>query len=203
MPVTLGSQPDHGFDEPLGLMRDCHRRIEKFLGVLIRIVDEKQGGALDAEHREALDAALRYFSTAAPWHTRDEEDSLFPRMRKVGDSRVRAVLDNVDALESDHVHADTLHQQVDALGRRWLAHGELSSADSDHLRVLLQELLATYTRHIAEEDDVIFPLAAVVLSVGDVRAIGREMAARRGVDPKLPPARCKHARANQPDPANT
>ena len=27
--ITLGTKPDRSFDEPLGLMSDCHRRIER------------------------------------------------------------------------------------------------------------------------------------------------------------------------------
>ena len=37
MPVRIGGRPEHGFDEPLGLLSDCHRRIERFLGVLAAV----------------------------------------------------------------------------------------------------------------------------------------------------------------------
>ena len=33
MPIQIGQGADHSFDEPLGLLSDCHRRIEQFLGV--------------------------------------------------------------------------------------------------------------------------------------------------------------------------
>jgi hypothetical protein len=44
MPITLGAKPDHGFDHPLGLLSDCHRRIEGFLDVLVRVTDRARGG---------------------------------------------------------------------------------------------------------------------------------------------------------------
>ncbi len=198
MPVNIGSQPDHGFDQPLGLLRDCHRRIEKFLSVLLRIGHETQGAALDDEHRQALESALRYFKNAAPWHTRDEEDSLFPRMRKLDDARVQAALARIDALESDHAAADVRHAEVDQLGRRWLERDALQQPELDRLIELLEQLRAMYQRHIAEEDDVIFPLAAQTLSANQITAIGREMAERRGVDPGLPPRRCRHGRDEAP-----
>ena len=59
----------------------------------------------------------------------------------------------------------------------------------------LVELHAMYQRHIRVEDEVIFPLAGEALSGNALKAVGREMAERRGIDPGLPPRRCKHAGA--------
>jgi len=202
MPVSLGSQPDHGFDQPIDLMRDCHRRIEKFLGILLRIVSETRGGALNDEHQRALESALRYFKNAAPWHTRDEEDSLFPRMREMNDPRVHAALARIEALESDHQNADAWHTEADRIGRRWLERSALDASSVARLSEVLEKLQATYQRHIAEEDDVIFPLAERTLSSHQIAAIGREMAERRGVDPGLPPRRCRHGRHGVSDANN-
>ncbi|MCC6681460.1 MAG: hemerythrin domain-containing protein [Phycisphaeraceae bacterium] len=201
MPVTIGQTPDAGFDQPLKLLSDCHRRIEKFLNILIHIAEERRGDALDSEHRDALEAALRYFKNAAPWHTRDEEDSLFPRMRQSDDPRVRAVMKQIDALEDDHVAADAQHARVEELGRCWLVAGRLDTSDVTALRNRLVALRETYRRHIAEEDDMIFPLAGEVLSGSQLNRIGREMAQRRGIDPDRPSPRCRHAQ-NHPGRAN-
>ena len=54
-------------------MSDCHRRIERFLTVLVRVAER---GSLEGEARGAFEAALRYFRDAAPKHTADEEESL-------------------------------------------------------------------------------------------------------------------------------
>ena len=59
MPVNLGDEPQAGFDRPMELLRDCHRRIERFLGVLLRVAAERYGGPLDNEQREAIAASLR------------------------------------------------------------------------------------------------------------------------------------------------
>ena len=37
MPLQIGQPLDHDFDEPLGLLTDCHRRIEYFLDVLVTL----------------------------------------------------------------------------------------------------------------------------------------------------------------------
>src|SRR6478672_9023307 len=106
MAVRIGGTPEHSFEQPLGLLSDCHRRIELFLGVLTRIAEDARGGALAEQRCSALMTALRYFREAAPKHTADEEQSLFPRMRACKGAEVEAALDRVAALEVDHRRAD-------------------------------------------------------------------------------------------------
>lgn len=195
MAISLGSPPQSNFHQPIGLLGDCHRRIERFLNVLVRICREDRGGPLDASRREALEASLRYFKNAAPWHTQDEEVSLFPRLRRLRDDRVATVLAEIDRLESDHELAGRLHHEVDDLGWRWLDGGKLASAHSERLEELLDSLAAIYARHIAFEDQVVFPMAQGSLSSPSLIAMGREMANRRGVDPGLPSRRCKHRKS--------
>ena len=68
MPVSLGVKPQPGFDRPLQLLSDCHRRIENFLQMMIRVLERSEQGtrALADDERTALEAALRYFEVAAP-----------------------------------------------------------------------------------------------------------------------------------------
>jgi hemerythrin-like domain-containing protein len=178
--IKIGQSADHGFDEPLGLLSDCHRRIERFLDVLLQIA-RAGGRPLPQADREALSVALHYFRAAAPRHTADEEQSLFPRLRAAPDVRARAALETLTRLESDHRAADAHHEAVDALGTRWLEHGELSWSDAAALREHLGALRALYDAHIAVEDRELFPAAAHALSRSELEAIGREMADRRGV----------------------
>jgi hemerythrin-like domain-containing protein len=186
MPVSIGAKPEHGFDEPLGLLSDCHRRIERFLDVLLAVATARRGGALEPGEVAALETALRYFRDAAPRHTADEEESLFPRLRARAetDPAARAALAQLDALEADHANADVGHAAVDALGRRWLADGRLDAADADRLAALLRDLREVYRRHIAVEDEEIFPVAARALPAKLLGEVGQEMARRRGVEPR-------------------
>ena len=108
MPVQIGATA-HNFSDPTGLLSDCHRRIEMFLRSLQAVASE--GQQLDDERRRALDLALRYFRESAPKHTADEEESLFPRLRSVGDPELKTALEKVEALERDHREADALHRQ--------------------------------------------------------------------------------------------
>jgi hemerythrin-like domain-containing protein len=179
MPITIGRRPDHTFDEPLGLLSDCHRRIEHFLAVLIAVDRELGGGAPTARHRAELEAALRYFTTAAPRHTADEEESLFPRLRQSADPAAVQALETVALLELDHDDAERRHGSVDRLVRRWLDHDRLELDEARALRSHLTELQAIYERHIRVEDGELFPAAATVLSPAQIKEIGREMAQRR------------------------
>ena len=183
MPVILGAKPENSFDTPLGLLSDCHRRIERFLEQLLRVTEAVRGGVLDAEQREALAVALRYFQQAAPLHTRDEEESLFPRLRAVDSDDARAALAAVDALEADHLEAGKAHAEIDTLGQRWLTEGTLDAAATERMARRLRTLRELYRNHIAIEDSQIFPLAGKALEPSAITALGREMAARRDLDP--------------------
>jgi hemerythrin-like domain-containing protein len=182
MPVVLGAKPQHGFAEPLGLLSDCHRRIEHFLDVMLHLLQQTNGkSGLSAVEREALEVAVRYFATAAPRHTEDEEASLFPRLRESENPAVLAALVQVESLEADHRWAEAAHAQADRLCRRWLDDGPLSHLHFEELRGVLVRLRGTYARHIAVEDRELLPLAGRVLSQTALTQIGLEMARRRGL----------------------
>jgi hemerythrin-like domain-containing protein len=183
VPVVIGAKPESGFQDPIGLLMDCHRRIEMFLGVLLRVSDEARGGSLSAVQRESVRNALRYFREAAPKHTADEEESLFPRVRAKDGHDSDAMLQRIEALEREHVIASASHEEVDQLGEQWLKDGTLPPATAARLHELLAGLAAAYRSHIEAEDREIFPWAASLLSAPDRNAIGREMAARRGLAP--------------------
>jgi hemerythrin-like domain-containing protein len=177
MPIVIGAKPESNFTDPIGLLTDCHRRIERFLSVLVRVAADAQGGALTVEQRSALDTALRYFRDAAPKHTADEESTLFPRLR----SCAPQALAEIDALESDHDRADEWHAEVDRLGREWLDSGALPAENAARLNLILTELSDLYRKHIAIEEGSVFPTASAVLPQADRISMGKEMAARRGL----------------------
>ena len=179
MPVQIGVKA-HDFKEPLALLSDCHRRIEMFLGIL-EAVAKYVDRAPSEEARRALDSALRYFRDAAPKHTADEEQSLFPRLRRVRSARIEHALSKIDELEKEHHWAGTLHKEVDDLGRKYLNRGKLSSDEAGRFRKNVASLSGLYQRHIHIEDSELFPVAERVLQQADKLAIAEEMANRRTV----------------------
>ena len=185
MPIVIGAKRESSFTDPIGLLSDCHRRVERFLAVLVHVATQAHGEPFTGEQRTAWDTALRYFRDAAPKHTADEEESLFPRLRAMDRSDVKALLARVDGLEQDHVRAAQAHAEIDRVGLAWLAKGRLSPEEASRLAALLAQLADLYRAHIAIEDTEVFPLAAEVLSVLDRQEIGGEMAVRRGLSPRV------------------
>jgi hemerythrin-like domain-containing protein len=179
MPVQIGANV-HDFSDPAGLLSDCHRRIEMFLGSL-EAVAKTIDRPLTEETARALTAALHYFREAAPKHTADEEESLFPRLRRVQDPEVQAALAHLQELEQDHRWASAVHAEVDRLGQRYLSNSWLSHAEGEQFRADVAQLASMYRQHIRMEDTVIFPAAARLLSQGDRSSIAREMARRRNI----------------------
>ena len=180
MPITIGAKRESDFTDPIGMLGDCHRRIERFLQVLVSLA-KQNGGPLDDEQRTALVTTLRYFREAAPKHTADEEDSLFPRLRQTGDAEAIALLARIESLEQEHECASKAHEEVDRLGQHWLDQHNLPLDEAARLSVLVQELAVLYRRHTEIEDREVFPVAAKVLSTADRASVGAEMASRRGV----------------------
>ncbi len=179
MPIVIGAKKESDFTDPIGLLRDCHRRIERFLSVLVNIAEQDAGANLDEARRGSLETALRYFREAAPKHTADEEESLFPRLRRIGNVDPQAVMARIESLQHDHQWADASHAEVDALGQAWLRDGTLPPEQAARFLDLLHQLRDMYRDHIAAEDTEVFPAAAAALSAADRKAIGSEMASRR------------------------
>lgn len=183
--LTIGAPLEHTLDQPIGLLSDCHRRIEKFLDTLIRVTEVIGSGSLTAQGRDALDTSLTYFRDAGPMHTQDEEESLFPRLRHATQSeddiaaKAHHALTIVVRLQTDHVAADKRHVVIDEIGRRWLRDGILPAAEVHALQIELRDLRTFYASHLTAEDDELFPLSEQILDETQLRDMGKEMAARR------------------------
>ena len=54
MAIQIGAKPDSGFDDPIGMLKDCHRD-ESFLGILCTAGRSRSGWSLE-------DAALFAYS---------------------------------------------------------------------------------------------------------------------------------------------
>src|SRR5579864_2951450 len=162
MPVQIGAKA-HSFSDPMGLLSDCHRRIEMFLGSLQQVA-EVIDRPLPEGARSALESALRYFREAAPKHTADEEESLFPRLRQIQDPQIVAVFSRMEKLEEEHRWAAPLHAALERLGAQYLSNGALSDVEIAEFRNSVASLASMYEQHIRFEDELVFPLAARMLS---------------------------------------
>lgn len=160
---------------PLDRLEACHRRIEAHLALLERLVSDLRQHGCDGEAREAARFALRFFDSACAEHHRDEEEDLFPLLRRraaeLGCAEVSAV---INELAGDHA---TMATQWSRLRRRLeaLANGadELLASDD------IAGFTWLYRRHLEKESALILPFAREVLGAAECAAFGERMAARR------------------------
>lgn len=175
MALQIGAKLDSGFEDPIGMLKDCHRRIESFLGILCIVVGRAKGRSLTSEEHDAVKAALNYFRTGGQRHTADEEQSLFPRMRKSAASS----LVEIDRLESDHREADELHKAVERGYATWIYIGELTPTETLRLQTDTDRLKRLYADHIHAEEAIVFPRATQSLDRHIIAEMGAEFRRRR------------------------
>jgi hemerythrin-like domain-containing protein len=175
MAIQIGAKPDSGFDDPIGMLKDCHRRIESFLGILCLVVDRAKGRSLSDEERSAVQTALQYFRTGGQRHTADEEESLFPRLRKSAAYSFK----EIDRLEDEHHEANDLHGSVERLYSNWIESGGLGFEETQQLLSQTARLKQLYSDHIQVEETIVFARATEVLDNNAITAIGTEFRFRR------------------------
>jgi hemerythrin-like domain-containing protein len=175
MAVEIGAKPDSGFDHPIGMLKDCHRRIERFLGVLCLVVESSRGISLTVAESEAVQGALQYFRTGVRRHAEDEEKSLSPRLRSSDGNS----LEEICRLEGDHREANELHGSVERLYSTWIASGELGLQGRLQLRAETRRLKQLYSDHILLEETIVFTRAAQLQDSHAIAAMGTEFRLRR------------------------
>jgi hemerythrin-like domain-containing protein len=176
MAIQIGAKPDSGFDDPIGMLKDCHRRIEHFLDILYVVADRARNRSLTEEERSAVKAALQYFHIGGERHTLDEEESLFPRLRAAAPEDT---LEVIERLKRDHGDANDLHASVDWLYTAWISAGKLEAHDQKALLSQTGSLKHLYAEHIHIEETEVFPRAVLALDSQSLADIGREFSSRR------------------------
>ena len=162
--------PAPGFDDPLGVLRACHRRMERQLATLVRLRRHLPAHHADDDARAAAAAILRYFDSAAPNHHADEEASLLPRLVAARPE----IAPLCASIERDHVE----------LGARWMRLrprlAAIVARSGAHLPIReVETFCAAYAAHIAREEGTLLPQAQAALDAAALAAIGEEMSARR------------------------
>lgn len=176
MAIQIGARPDSGFDDPIGMLKDCHRRIEHFVKILCVVAQRAAARTMTNEEKEAVQSALSYFRTGGQRHTADEEESLFPRLRgQLASDNMK----DVNCLQNDHREAYKLHAAVDTLYIEWIELGVLCPDDERRLLLVTRQLEHLYEEHIQVEETIVFPRAAALLDSETLAAIGQEFRVRR------------------------
>lgn len=121
---------------------------------------------------------LSFLSEELPLHLADEDEDLFPLMRRRCDpeDEIETV---IDRLQADHGHAETDSPKIIALLRACLSRpGGLSGDD----RAALSSYAAQSRRHLIVENAIILPIARARLSEPDLDRLRLGMLRRRGLD---------------------
>lgn len=161
--------PDDRTD-PLEKLAAAHRRLEENLNDLARAARALSDPRCHAEALEGLSSVIAYFERSMHRHEEDEERSLFPRL-----AVLEAVAPTIARLRQEHA----AHQRaVDEL-RATLERNEGAGA-AEALPPLIARLRAMYERHMACEEQEIFPAARRFLQPSALHAVLCEMEARRG-----------------------
>ncbi len=184
------SAPAAGFDDPFAMLLACHERVLRTLALLARLRSHVLLHGADDDARHAARDVLRYFDIAAPLHHQDEELHVFPLLQAdaPADEKVQAL---VLRLRQDHVHMTgewaAARAPLQALVDRGMeveagVDGPASPfAFSPQDNAVLDRFAARYGDHIAAEEGLAYPAAMQLLPPATLAAMGREMAARRGV----------------------
>ncbi len=185
MPVTMSDRPKNeqrnddragpdDFRDGIAAIYREHKRISEFCGWLMVLAN-----GLDADDSAQTAASLLdYLETDLPIHLADEEEDLFPLLERRAPSNKRLalvleflVLEHRDDIESGRGLLEPL---------RGIAAGK-QPADADLLAHYMRTFRRLLQRHQAMENDFVLPAANQYLSADDKAALGRKMAARRGL----------------------
>ena len=125
---------------------------------------------------------LNNLTGALPHHRVDEDESVFPRLRRRATPEDE-IADLLDRLQGEHVTLRALAAELmPALA--CMAEGALPAPED---RVALQRFARTERRHLITENALVLPLARLRLTASDKAAALAEMRARRTVPSPLPP----------------
>lgn len=172
-PLTLHASPAAGFDDPFEMLAGCHERVQRMVDLLERLAGHLATAGCDGQAQDAARDVMRYFDLAAPAHHQDEERHVLPLLRAAGDDAFAAQLEQ-EHRELQRRWAELRRTLVDVAAGSWVATDDAELAPWHRFAEM-------YRAHAAAEESHAFPLARAALDADAQRAMGREMAQRRGL----------------------
>jgi pyridoxamine 5'-phosphate oxidase len=172
---TIGRRP--AIEEPSELLRGCHEKIRRFLGLADRLASDEP--ATDDDVRGTAAAVSRYFTEALPLHERDEDEAIAPRLAGTSAAVDRTLAEMHAQHEAMHPLVDALIAVCDRIAAAPTADAQVARAiERDELHRVLAQLAPRMAAHLAAEEGLIFPLLDE-LSFAERAALTGEMRARR------------------------
>lgn len=191
---------------PIAILLAEHERAARQFALFETALAALDGDSPDAI-RESLDVAtatITFLDTELEWHIRKEEEPLFPRLKAALPAGDRLIDEMVAEHDQARLKRDDLHRLLDELLG---GHDDLRQ-ERDRLRAAVsavtvaapsravigqlqragRSVLQTLRIHFQNEEEIVFPLAADLLSREQLTTAGREMEAidRRRSDATAP-----------------
>lgn len=177
----------HETEDPLLMLIKAHQNLRRQLHQLIRVGRLAAVGRADFRLVPILSNAGVFVAHDVALHTRDEEETLHPRLRaKLKDSKSHfAYL--LQHLEDDHREFAPLHEKLQHAIRELTARLPLEgnvppatiSTQLRAFRGIVAELWRLYSSHMLVEERDIFPAIQVIFTPGERSEMAAEMTERR------------------------
>ncbi len=169
--LNFNTPPSVGWDDPIDMLYACHGKVKGFCRQLRILPEYLQTKGINQAVKNDVRQILTYFNHSAPLHHEDEEKDFFPALLRY----VPNAQQDIDVLERQHLD---LHQNWVRLSVQLEALLNDERMDVDH--TLVDAFIAAYDRHIAREEPL-FELGKQQLSIDELQAMGKIMAARRKI----------------------
>ena len=170
--ATLAEAPSpEQLAAPLDYVFAEHFRQRTLCWMIDRVADDQE------RDEECITAVIRFLREDFGPHVVDEEEDLFPLLRRRAEpeDRIEEVLGE---LTQEHA-ADKLDANAIVEGLSQVIAGKRVTKA---FRALLHRFAENERRHLIVENAIVLPLARARLTMDDLRNLGRRMAARRGID---------------------
>lgn len=177
LPFPGHHSPAVGLEVPLEMLAACHGRVARQCELLGRLQGHLAAHGADAPARDAAQAVMRYFDTAARHHHEDEEIDLFPALiESMAGSDAVCLRELTAALTAEHRALDSQWHALRA-ALQDVAGAKAHGLDEAQVRAFT----GLYERHIAREEAELLPLARRLLGDAELDRIGLAMRRRRGI----------------------
>lgn len=163
------------FDHPIEMLHACHGKILRQCETLKKLSIHLEENGCDEAAQQAAQGIMRYFDTAGRFHQLDEELDLFPALRSCPeyDQKLQRLLER---LEAEHVVMMSAWAALQ-VHLCTLADGKLSLIP----QAVQKQFIDSHTSHITIEENELLPLAAKILTAGQLNTLGAKMFARRKI----------------------
>lgn len=153
------------------MLLHCHRHIQERLELLETVAHSlREESCFTDHHLASLGDVIAFLDAAIPIHTADEENTLFPLLRRHPDF-ADAVATPMDSIERQHRQHSDMRRSLD-LG---IVHRDADATTQAALRMVVD-----YRHHMACEEEILYPVARTLLDEEAVITwMTEEMRARR------------------------